>query len=173
VTLYFETTLRDAFNRILAYVILEDGTMFNKEPLAFGLARVYRNIPCAYQREFLNIEREAIVSRAGVWKDMKDGIRVTAVANNKLAEYVELINLTKGAVDLKNWRLRDKKKNALTIEVSVILNPGQAVRFHSGDPEPLSGREDIYISSKSIWNKDGDTVFVIDPSGRIVDKYEY
>lgn len=173
VTLYFETNLRDAFNRVLAYVILEDGAMFNKEPLALGLARAYRNIACAYQREFQNIERKAIISRIGIWQDMKDGIRVTAVANNNQAEYVELINLSTSEVNLKNWRLRDKKKNMFIITGSVNLAPGQAIRFHSGTPEPRTGREDIYLSKQSIWNNSGDQVLLIDQSGRIADKFEY
>ena len=173
VTLYFETNLRDVFHRILAYIILEDGTMFNKEPLASGLARVYRNIPCVYQREFLNLERQAIIDRLGIWQGMKEGVRVTAVANNEQKEYVEVINLTGSPVQLKDWKLRDKKKNILLLTEPFTLEPGQAVRLHSGMPAPRTGREDVYLSRQSIWNNEGDTVILIDPSGRIADKYEY
>lgn len=57
----------DAYGRTLAYVFLEDGTLFNRELVRAGYARAYRRFPFAYREEFLRLEAEARAAGRGLW----------------------------------------------------------------------------------------------------------
>lgn len=57
----------DAYGRLLAYVFLEDGTLFNRELVRQGYARAYTRFPFAYRDEFRRIEGEARTAGRGMW----------------------------------------------------------------------------------------------------------
>jgi len=59
---------RDRFWRLLAYVWLEDGTLFNKQMIADGYAHEYTyNRPYRFQTEFRTAERQARDAQRGLW----------------------------------------------------------------------------------------------------------
>jgi micrococcal nuclease len=59
---------RDAYNRILAYVYLEDGVMVNRQLIAEGYAYEYTYMtPYAYQKEFRELQNLARTSKRGLW----------------------------------------------------------------------------------------------------------
>jgi micrococcal nuclease len=66
---YDETQdLRDAYNRILAYVYLEDGQMLNRKMVAEGYAYEYTYMkPYKYQPEFKELQILARTSSRGLW----------------------------------------------------------------------------------------------------------
>jgi micrococcal nuclease len=68
VRLELEDPPRDKYDRLLAYVWLEDGTMLNRELLRQGRARVYRYFDFAHKQEFLKFEAEAIRNQRGMWE---------------------------------------------------------------------------------------------------------
>ncbi len=60
----------DKYNRLLAYVILEDGTNFNKFMIKEGYGYEYTyNLPYKYQSEFKSAQQQAEVNKRGLWAD--------------------------------------------------------------------------------------------------------
>jgi micrococcal nuclease len=66
---YDETqNVRDAYNRLLAYVYLEDGEMLNRKMVAEGYAYEYTYLkPYKYQKEFRELQTLARTSARGLW----------------------------------------------------------------------------------------------------------
>lgn len=63
-------SVRDAYDRILAYVYLEDGQMLNRKMIAEGYAYEYTYMmPYKYQKEFRDLQTLARTSKRGLWSD--------------------------------------------------------------------------------------------------------
>lgn len=63
-------SLRDTYNRLLAYVYLEDGQMLNRKMIAEGYAYEYTYmVPYRYQSEFRDLQRLAQSAKRGLWAD--------------------------------------------------------------------------------------------------------
>lgn len=61
---------RDKYDRLLAYVFLEDGTNFNKFMIAEGYAYEYTyNLPYKYQSDFKKAQADASSQKKGLWAD--------------------------------------------------------------------------------------------------------
>ncbi|MDO8482012.1 MAG: thermonuclease family protein [bacterium] len=61
---------RDKYGRLLAYVYMEDGTLFNKFMIAEGYGHEYTyNIPYKYQKEFKAAEKTARGEQKGLWAE--------------------------------------------------------------------------------------------------------
>lgn len=59
---------RDAYDRLLAYVYLEDGQMLNRKMIAEGYAYEYTYLkPYKYQKEFRELQSLARTSERGLW----------------------------------------------------------------------------------------------------------
>jgi micrococcal nuclease len=58
---------RDFFGRTLAYVYLEDGTLFNLEIVRQGYGRTMPRYPCSRKNEFRRVEAEAREANRGLW----------------------------------------------------------------------------------------------------------
>jgi micrococcal nuclease len=59
---------RDTYNRILAYVYLEDGQMVNRKMIAEGYAYEYTYLtPYLYQKEFRQLQNLAKAGSKGLW----------------------------------------------------------------------------------------------------------
>lgn len=60
----------DKYGRLLVYVYLPNGVLFNKYMIAEGYGHEYTyNIPYAYQSEFKAAERDARTRKKGLWAD--------------------------------------------------------------------------------------------------------
>ncbi|MDE1890020.1 MAG: thermonuclease family protein [Planctomycetota bacterium] len=57
----------DKYDRLLAYVYLSDGSLFNAELIKRGYARVTAPSYFRYYDEFHNYEREAVADSRGIW----------------------------------------------------------------------------------------------------------
>ena len=63
-------SLRDIYNRLLAYVYLEDGQMVNRKMIAEGYAYEYTYMtPYKYQKEFRDLQNLARISGRGLWAE--------------------------------------------------------------------------------------------------------
>lgn len=59
---------RDKYGRMLAYVFLQDGTLFNKHMIAEGFGHEYTyRTPYKYQMDFKAAEQSARVAQKGLW----------------------------------------------------------------------------------------------------------
>ena len=57
----------DNYGRLLAYVYLSNGILFNAELIKRGYARVIAPFHFRYYDEFRNYEREAVAAGRGIW----------------------------------------------------------------------------------------------------------
>lgn len=64
----------DIHGRLLAYIFLEDGTLFNREVVRQGYARAYTRFPFRYQTEFRLAQKEARGAGRGLWVQHKKEI---------------------------------------------------------------------------------------------------
>lgn len=70
VYLEFDVQQTDKYGRLLAYVYLEDGTMYNKELLEKGYAQIATYPPnVKYVDEFTQIQKQAEENRVGFWAE--------------------------------------------------------------------------------------------------------
>ncbi|NOQ42758.1 MAG: thermonuclease [Desulfuromusa sp.] len=69
VRLELDQTVRDKYNRLLAYVYLPDGEMLNLLLLKKGWATVFRRYDFVYKKDFLKAERKARKKGLGLWND--------------------------------------------------------------------------------------------------------
>ena len=68
VKLEFEEERRDQYGRLLAYVLLEDGTLVNGELVRQGYAHLlHRQNGLRYWERLLNLQREALKEKRGMW----------------------------------------------------------------------------------------------------------
>lgn len=68
VHLEFDVQQTDKYGRLLAYVYLEDGTMYNKELLEKGYAQIATYPPnVKYVDEFTQIQKQAKENKVGFW----------------------------------------------------------------------------------------------------------
>jgi micrococcal nuclease len=82
VHLEFEVgNLRDRYDRLLAYIFLVDGTLFNAELIKHGYARVIAPVPFRYYAEFKRYEHEA--QQAGVRRWHREERKRRSGSNNR------------------------------------------------------------------------------------------
>jgi endonuclease YncB( thermonuclease family) len=68
VRLEYDWRRLDRYNRLLAYVYLEDGTFLNAEIIRQGYGFAYTKYHFKYREEFRQYEREARENKRGLWK---------------------------------------------------------------------------------------------------------
>ena len=64
---------RDRHGRLLAYLYLPDGRMFNRMLLEQGLASVFRRYDFRYKEDFLEVEHQARIRQQGLWSRGAEG----------------------------------------------------------------------------------------------------
>jgi micrococcal nuclease len=67
VRLEYDGERKDPYNRTLAYVFLEDGTLANEAIIRAGFAETYRRFDYRLKPRFQAAEREARDARRGMW----------------------------------------------------------------------------------------------------------
>ena len=74
IRLEFEVNKKyDRYGRLLAYVFLKNGTIFNEELIKRGYARVIAPSPFRRYRDFKRCESEAREAGVGIWKKKMNG----------------------------------------------------------------------------------------------------
>jgi len=186
VKLEFDVQTQDKYGRTLAYVWIGD-TMVNLELVCRGYANVYTFPPnVKYSDLFLKAERNARDAQRGLWTrgEVPPGmikivnINADAPGNdneNKNGEWVEIKNQSEKSVNMTNWTLKDEANHIYTFP-DFTLAPGKSVFIYSGCDTDT--QEKLYWQCPeegkyAIWNNTGDTAFLRDASGNLVDSYKY
>jgi micrococcal nuclease len=185
VLLEFDVQTKDQYGRTLAYVWIGD-TMVNLELICRGYANIYTSPPnLKYADLFLEAEREAREARRGLWARSKDFQGIIKIVNinadapgndneNKNGEWVEIKNQSQNSVNIKGWTLEDEANHIYTFP-DFSLAPGKSVFIYSGCG--IDTQEKLYWQCPegryAIWNNSGDTAFLRDASGNLVDSYKY
>ncbi|MFD7835308.1 lamin tail domain-containing protein [Streptomyces sp. NPDC059761] len=83
------------------------------------------------------------------------------------AEWVEITNTTRDAINLRSWTLRDSDGNRYRFD-NVRINGRATIRIHTGSGHDT--RTDLFQNSRDyIWGNQGDTATLRDDRGRAVD----
>ncbi len=171
---------RDQFGRLLRYLWV--GSMsVNEELVRRGVAVSRRYPPDLAMSDRLEAaQREAREAGVGLWAPDACGPsadadlhivdwRPDATGNdneNLNDEWVRLGNLGEGVVDLTGWGIKDESPiHRYRFPRGFSIVPGEEITIHSGCGEDFG--TSLYWCSvgSAIWNNDGDTVFLVDPSG--------
>lgn len=87
-------------------------------------------------------------------------------------EYVVIKNERNEAVDMTGWTLSDEANHVYTFPSGFILNAGATVTVYTGSG--VDAQDKLYWGSSSpIWNNDGDTVYLKDSEGNLIDIWSW
>jgi micrococcal nuclease len=170
----------DQYGRILAYVWAGD-RFVNLELVRQGYANAYTEPPnVRYSDVLVQAEREAREAGLGIWQRADVPIRIDelhydapgADHENPNGEWVTIANSGREPQTLEGFSLRDEARHVYTFPPLILL-PGQTITVYSGQ-----GRDDdthLYwgLSGDAVWNNDGDTAYLRDPQGLLVDVHSY
>lgn len=87
------------------------------------------------------------------------------------AEYVVLKNTTRSARSLTGWTLRDKQGFTYKFP-KFTLKAGATVTIHTGKGK-ATGSHRYYNRTWYVWNNTGDTAYVRDSKGKLVDSWAF
>lgn len=192
VTLVTDRSNRDAFGRLLRYVFVEDsqrGSVFVNETLVEGgFAIVNHYEPDTARADDLEVAQDrAREAGRGLWATGACGLPVpvdlviSAINadapgddnDNKNGEWVT-IRSRSGAADLTGFVLKDETaSHRYTFPDGFVLSQGASVRVFTGCGSDSEINLYWCNARSAVWNNSGDTAFLLDPSGNIVDQLSY
>ena len=86
-------------------------------------------------------------------------------------EYVEIQNVDKKRIQLKDWILHDIANHVFTFP-DFVIQPNQTCRIYTNENHPeWCGFN--YESGSAIWNNGGDTAYLRDANGTLIDDYSF
>jgi hypothetical protein len=86
-------------------------------------------------------------------------------------EHVDIRNDDTRSIQLANWTLRDVANHVFTFP-SFVMVPRQVCRIYTNEIHPeWCGFS--YGSGSAIWNNSGDTAYLRDSGGSLIDTYSY
>lgn len=197
VRLEFDAVEIDRYGRTLAYVFARDSTgssaeltveastrdeiFVNLELLRRGYANVFTLPPnVKYEALFLEAEREAREAGRGLWAIQETGIKIAHIeanapgndCENPNGEWVEIVNEGSAAVNLEDYSIKDEANHIYTFP-DFTLQPGAKVRLYSGQGQDDASSLYWGLVGEAVWNNGGDSAFLRDNEGNLVDSYSY
>ncbi len=169
----------DRYGRLLRYVYT-DTFMVNLQLLYEGWAHYYAvGAAPRYSEELLAAERDAIDASRGIWQWSRHWVDIVTVhpdaeghdTQNLNDEYICLRNPGNASVSLGGWTVKDEATNQYTFS-TFQLAPGATITLRTGSGSDTS-TDRYWGSSSAVWNNAGDTVFVRDENGYLVDLERY
>jgi micrococcal nuclease len=180
VRLDHDVEARDRYGRTLAYLYRDDGMLVNLEMVRDGFAQALTVPPnVAHADAFRAAEAQARDAGRGLWQPSSLALAVTDLRPNPPGpdeddlngEWVQIINTGSAAVDLAGVTLSDEGNTTYAFPTLQIPR-GTSVRLLTGSGPDRD--HDLHWGSRvPIWNNGGDTAFLRDAEGRIVDTYHY
>lgn len=180
VRLEFDVVEIDRYGRTLAYVF--EGEIFvNLELLRQGYANVFTVPPdVKYEELFREAEREAREAERGLWATREMGVKIADIQadapgndkENPNGEWVEIVNEGSAAVNLEGYSLKDAANHIYTFP-AFTLQPGTTVRLYSGQGQDDASSLYWGLVGEAVWNNSGDSAFLRDSEGNLVDDYTY
>ena len=165
---------RGYYGRLLAYIILQDGTNYNAYLVREGYARVYTSADFTYMDQFLEYESDSRLSGKGVWVECeqsnKTGMRIDML--NPYDEYVMIANYTDAPVSLGGWTLKDAAGATYEFPEGFVLGMSSSVKVYSGTG--VDTNSELYWNHiGNIWNNSSDTAMLTDAGGHLVYTFTY
>jgi micrococcal nuclease len=170
----------DRYGRTLAYLWVDD-QFVNVELVRQGYATAYTAPPnVRYSEVILAAQQAARAAQVGIWAPADLPLEIQRIVydapgsdiENPNGEWVEIVNTGSEAVDLAGLSLKDEANHIYTFP-PLRLPPGQALNLYSG-PGTDTGTSLFWgLVHDAVWNNDGDTAYLRDGQGRLIDVYGY
>ncbi len=123
-------------------------------------------------------KRTSTIVRIGQLKGAK--LKIKAVKNDGLQEYVTLINRGTVAQPMSGWVLASLRGQAFfPFPEDLMFEPGMIVKIESGQLEPKKELkkwdilENLFWTISQIWNNHSDTAILFDANGLEIDRLSY
>ena len=97
---------------------------------------------------------------------------ITYIQYDARDEYVRIKNRGTTDQSMSGWWLKDEADNTYYFP-NIALDAGAHVRIHSGPDAYDDPPADYLWTRRYIWNNGGDTAYLYDAAGRLVDTYSY
>ncbi len=180
VTLVRDRSDRDGFGRLVRYADRADGIDVGAEMVREGWAVSRRFWPDLARNDAYDaLEREAREAGRGEWSPTGCGAPMPGVAvsvtinadppgpdDEHLAEeWVRFRNDGATPLDLTGWTVADESSSNRYTFAALVLAPGATVILFTGCGTDTGDARYWCSDGFPIWNNDGDTVFLRDPSG--------
>lgn len=162
----------DQYGRLLRHVFV-DGTFVNLEMIKDGYATVYIVNPDEkYYLELKKAEKDAKDNKLGLWNTSGFSVCISITEFHYTGEeYVKFLNSCGYPVKMEKWEIKDEGTH-IYIFKAFMFNPNSILTFFTGYGSDTADK--LYWNSKStIWNNDGDTLFLRDDKGNLVLSYSY
>jgi micrococcal nuclease len=173
---------RDQYGRLLRHV-LAGGRSVGAVLVAEGLAFSRAYPPDTGQQAALDAgQARAQAAAIGLWAPDSCGPSTTAaIAVGRVRtdppgdesltpneEWVEVVNTGGRPVDLTGWGVQDESaSHRYGFPEGFRLAPGAGVLLRTGCGADTATELHWCVSGSAVWNNDGDTVLITDPSGNI------
>lgn len=177
----------DKYGRILGYVWADD-LFVNAELVVRGaaLARAYE--PNTTLQPFLDeAERIAQVAAVGMWSATTCGsteqfeLTISAInadaagrdSENLNGEWITITSSSATQIELTGWTIKDESSvHRYSFGDGVGVAPGESLVVFTGCGQDQPA-EFYWCNGTPVWDNSGDTGFLVDPNGTIVDRYGY
>lgn len=170
----------DQFDRLLRYLWL-GGMSVNEESVRRGAAISRRYAPdTAMATRLEAAQAEAKEAGLGLWAPAACGPRADADLSviaveydapgndneNPNEEWIRIRNDGDNLVDMTGWTIKDESaSNRFEFPALFAVAPGESVTIYSGCGDDFGAFLYWCSADSAVWNNDGDTVFLLDPSG--------
>jgi len=183
VTLTVDRTDADRFGRLLRHVWV-DGELVSEVLVEEGLALAVSYPPdTEHDGRLSDAERRAREARIGIWAECVQASDLVISAarfdapgddgQNPNGEWIEVENRGLTLVNLSGWSVRDRSSsNRYTFPTGFTLDPGAVVRLRSGCGQDTQTELHWCADRTGIWTNTGDTAFLLNPDGGIVDVFD-
>ncbi len=179
VRLEYDVQKYDRNGRLLAYVFIDD-LFINLQIVKEGLAFVYVVSPNSkYSADFLKAQKEAQENGLGLWSKSTTVLKISEIQpdhnydgkNNLNNEWVKITNYGSTEINMTGFSLFDLANHRYIFPFFILKgNSSVIVRTGCG----IDTETDLYWNSnKAIWNNDGDTIFLYDNLGNLIDLAKY
>ncbi|HEX6945795.1 MAG TPA: lamin tail domain-containing protein [Acidimicrobiia bacterium] len=175
---------RDQYDRLLRDVWV--GSLNVGEEMIRRGAALARDYPpdISMSERFHAAQEEAKTARLGLWAPDACGpsagydlviveIEADAPGNdheNLNGEYVVVENRGGLGVDLTGWVLKDESaSHRYTFPAGFVIGAGASVTIHTGCGTDTATKLYWCNAAGAVWNNDGDTAFLLDHHGNVVD----
>ena len=181
---------RDQFGRLLRYLFVGD-TFVNEALVRGGFAQAYRYEPDVAEADRLDAA-QAVAQReeVGLWASDACGreapgagvasierIEADPPGDDTLdpnAELVVIHNAGADPLNLGGWGIKDlTASHRFEFPANFIVASGATVTVHTGCGTATASDLFWCNQGSAVWNNDGDTAFLLDPNGNVVDTLTY
>jgi endonuclease YncB( thermonuclease family) len=178
----------DRFGRLLGYAYTEAGTLINQQLVAEGMALAL-STDHALLDDFKAAEQYAFDQRLGRWQPDACGPASTAAlvideltydapgddSRNSNGEWIDIHNDGSEPASLRGWSIQDESSShRFPFPDDFRLEAGDRVRISSGCGTPSD--DHLFwgeCDGDAVWSNGGDTAYLLDASGNVVDRFAF